>query len=107
MIFEYIKLICIQISSEVMNKSVGAGLVPTRLEFQTNLYRGLPWVVNNFIQRDNVVLGWMVNIWFSVKFLQALATNAAALIRCLRQQFSRKLLCHTPTLVLFSGACFT
>jgi hypothetical protein len=41
-----------------------------------------------------------------IKFLQALTTNAAALIRRLSQQFSRKLLLHTPTLVLFCSASF-
>ncbi len=48
----------------------------------------------------------MVNFWLSIEFLQALTANAAVLIRRLRQQFSRKLLLHTPTLVLFSSACF-
>jgi hypothetical protein len=48
----------------------------------------------------------MENVWLSIEFLQTLTTNAAALIRRLRQQFSWKLLIHTPTLVLFGRAGF-
>jgi hypothetical protein len=41
-----------------------------------------------------------------IKFFQALTANTAALIRRLRQQFWRKLLRHTPALVLFCSASF-
>jgi hypothetical protein len=90
----------------VINKSVGAGLAPARLEFQTNLYRVLYPRIKNSNPIVEVVSGRMENVWLSIKFLQALTTNAAALVRRLRQQFSRKLLLHTPTLVLFCRAGF-
>jgi hypothetical protein len=48
----------------------------------------------------------MVHFSLRIKFLQALTTNAAALIRRLRQQFSWKLLSHTPALVLFGCTSF-
>jgi len=41
-----------------------------------------------------------------IKFLQAFAANTAALVWRLRKQFCRKLLLHTPTLILFSSASF-